>query len=76
MKRLMKTPSTLYDEFECVLIPSTDNIDFCPKAIKYQDHIICTDGSKWIWLMIDIANFGEDSIYTFLSNMIKNWILL
>lgn len=71
MKRLMKTPFILHDEFECVLVPSTDNIDFFPKAIKYQGHIVCADGCNWIWLMTDIVNLGEDAIYTFLNNMIK-----
>ena len=34
-KRLTKVPFILCGDFECVLISSTDNIDFGPKAKKY-----------------------------------------
>ena len=38
--RLTKAPFITCDDFECVLIPSTDNIDFGPNTKEYQDHIV------------------------------------
>ena len=33
-KRLAKTLFIIYGDFQCVLIPSTDNIDFVPNTKK------------------------------------------
>ena len=33
-KRLIKRPFIIYGNFECVLIPSTNNIDFDPNTKK------------------------------------------
>ena len=31
LKKLSEAPFIIYGDFECVLMPSTDNIDFGPK---------------------------------------------
>ena len=41
-KRLTKAQFHIYDYFECVLIPSTDNIDFGSNTKKYQHDIVCS----------------------------------
>ena len=50
LEKLTKAPFINYDGFECVLIPSTDYIDFGSNANKYQDHILCSYGYKLIYL--------------------------
>ena len=45
-ERLTKASFIIYGDFECVLIPSTDNIDIGPNAKNYQDHIVCSYGCK------------------------------
>ena len=40
----------MYDHFECVLVPSADNIDFGPNIKKIQDRIICSYGYKLIYV--------------------------
>ena len=40
----------MYDHFECVLVPSADNIDFEPNIKKIQDRIICSYGYKLIYV--------------------------
>ena len=47
-KRLAKASVIIYGDFECILIPSTDNINFVPNTKEYQDHIICSYGNKLI----------------------------
>ena len=59
-----------------VLISSTDNIDFGPKAKNYQDHIVCTYGYRLIcvnklYSKLCKTYFGEDAIDKFLNDMIK-----
>lgn len=45
LKRLTKVPFINYgDCFECVLMPLTDEIHFCPSTKKYQYHIVCSYG--------------------------------
>ena len=56
--------------FECVLIPSTDYIDFDPNTKKYQDHIVFSYGYKLIcvddrYSKSDKTYFGGDAIDTF-----------
>ena len=46
---MTKAPFIIYGDFEFVLIPSTDNIDFGLNIKKYQDHIFCSYGSKLIY---------------------------
>ena len=46
-KRLTKAPFRIFDEFECVLISST-NIDFGSNTKKYEDHIVCSYDYKLI----------------------------
>ena len=36
----------IYGDFECVLIPETDNIDFGSNTERCQGHIICSYGCK------------------------------
>ena len=38
----------MYGDFECVLIQSTDNIDFRLNNKKYQDHIVYSYDYKLI----------------------------
>ena len=47
-KRLIKGPFIIYGDFECVLIPSNDNIDFGLNTKEYQDHIVWSYGYKLI----------------------------
>ena len=47
-KILIKARFIKYGCFECVLMPSTDNIDFGPNTKKYQDHIFWNCGYKLI----------------------------
>ena len=47
-KRLTKAPFIIYGDFECVLVPSTDNINFGPNTKKYQDHVVSSNGYKLI----------------------------
>ena len=62
-----------YVVFECVLIPSFDNIDFGPNNKKYQDHIVCSYGHKLIYVDEEYSRpyksyFGEDVIEKFISD--------
>ena len=41
-KRLTKAPFIIYGDFECVLIPSIDNIYFGTNTKKYHDHTVCS----------------------------------
>ena len=43
-KRLAKVQFVIFGDFECALIPTTDNIYFGPNTKKYQDHIVCSYG--------------------------------
>ena len=75
-KRLIKTPSIIYGDFECVLMPLTDNIDFGPNTKKYKDHIVCSYSYKLVcvddqYSKLDRSYFGEDAIDKFLNDMIK-----
>ena len=47
-KRLAKAPFIIHGNFEYVLRPSTDNIDFGPNIKKYQDHIVFSYGYKLV----------------------------
>ena len=47
-KRSAKAPFLTFDNFECVLISSTDYIDFGPSAKNYYDRIVCSYGYKLI----------------------------
>ena len=40
-KRFSKAPFIINGDFECVLTPSADNINFGLNIKTYQDHIIC-----------------------------------
>ena len=75
-KRSTRAPFIIYDYFECVLIPSFDNIDFGPNTKKYQDHIACSYGYRLISADDRYGKpyktcFGEDAIDKFLNYMIK-----
>ena len=66
----------MYGDFECVLIPLTDNIDFGPNSKKYQDHIVCSYGYKLIYVDERYIKpfktyIGKDVIDKFLNDMIK-----
>ena len=41
-KRLTKAPFIIFGDFECVLLPSSDIIDFGLNSKKYQVHFVCT----------------------------------
>ena len=76
IKRLRKLPLIIHGDFVLVLISSTDNIDFGPKAKNYQDHIVCTYGYRLICVNKPCSKlcktyFGEDAIDKFLNDMIK-----
>ena len=45
-KNLLKAPSVMNVDFECVLVTSTDNSYNGPNTEKYQVHIICSYGFK------------------------------
>ena len=47
LKRLEKAAFIIYGDFECVLVPSTDNVDICK---KYQDHAVCSYGYRLVCL--------------------------
>ena len=75
-KRLTKALFIIYWDFECLLIPSTDNIDFGPDTKKYQNHVVCIYGYKLICVDGQYSKsyetyFGEDAIDKFLNDMIK-----
>ena len=42
IKRLIKAPSIIYGDFECVLSPSADNTDVGSNTKKYQDYVFCS----------------------------------
>ena len=46
---MAKAPFIIYGDFDYVLIPSSDNIDFELNIKKYQDRIFCSYGSKLIY---------------------------
>ena len=58
-KRLTKALFIIYDYFECVLILSTDNINFGPNTKKYQNHIVCNCSHKLILTLVKmlLTNF-------------------
>ena len=62
-KRLKKATFKIYGDFECMLIPSIDNIGFSSNTKKYQDHVVCSYGYKLIYVG---TYFGEDTIDKFL----------
>ena len=45
---MTNAPFIIYGDFESVLIPSTNIVDFVPKTKKYQDHIVCSYDYKVI----------------------------
>ena len=47
--KILKAPLITYGDFECVLIPAIDDIDFGPNTKKYQD-IFCSFGYKLIYI--------------------------
>ena len=49
-KRLTKAPFITYGGFECVSIPSIDNINFGSNFKKYQDHIVWIYCNKLIYV--------------------------
>ena len=74
--KILKDLFIIYDDFQYVLIPSTDNIDFGPNSKKYQDHIVCSYSYKLIcaddqYSKPDKTYFGEDAIDKFLNDMMK-----
>ena len=76
-KRLTQVSFIIYWDFECVLIFSTDNINFGPHTKKYEDHIVCKYGYKLICVGGQYSKqcktyFGEDDIDKFLNDMIKD----
>ena len=75
-KRSTKAPFIIYADFECVLIPSTDNINSAPHNKKFQDHFVCSYGSKLICVNERYNKTyetysGEDPIDKFLNNMVN-----
>ena len=73
-KRFTKAPFIMYGNFEYVLIPSTDHIDFGPNTKKYQD--IFTSGFKLIHLEDQYSKpcksyFRGDAFDKFLNDMTK-----
>ena len=76
LEKLTKSLFIFYDDFECVLIPSTDNVDFGPDTKKYQNHIVCSYGYKLICVDERYSKpyktyLSEDAIDKFLNDMIK-----
>ena len=74
--KILKAPLIIYGDFECVLIPAIDDIDFGPNTKKYQDHIFCRFGYKLIcidyWYSKQYKTyFGKDAIDKLLNYMIK-----
>ena len=53
LKRLAKAAFIIYGDFECVLVPSTDNVDICK---KYQDHVSAVMATDYFVLMNGIIN--------------------
>ena len=48
IKLILKQPMVVYGNFKCVLISSTNSVDFGPNTKKYQDHIVCIYDYKLI----------------------------
>ena len=48
LKKLSEAPFIIYGDFECVLMPSTDNIDFGPNTKNYRDYIVYNYGYKLV----------------------------
>ena len=74
--KILKAPFIIYGDFECLFMPSTDNIDFGPNTKKYQDHVVCSYGYKLRWVDERYSEsykpyFGEDDFEKSLNNMIK-----
>ena len=66
----------MYDHFECVLVPSADNIDFGPNIKKIQDRIICSYGYRLIYVDYWYNNsykayLGEDTVDKCLNDIVK-----
>ena len=75
-KRLTKAPFIIFDEFECVLLSATNNIDFGLNTKKYKDHIVCSYDYKLICVYERYSKpyktyFGENAMEKFLNDMIK-----
>ena len=75
-KRLRKASLIFFDVFECVLISSTNNIDFGPNTKKYQDHIVSSYDYKLICVYERYSKscktyFGQNAMDKFLNDMIK-----
>ena len=71
-----KSNIQIYGDFKCILIPSTDNINFGSNTREYQDHIVCSCGYKIICVDDRYSKsykfyFGEDVIKKNLNHMIK-----
>ena len=56
IKRLTKAAFIIYGDFKCVIIPSTDNINFGGSTKKCQDHIAAGMAINQYVLMSDIVN--------------------
>ena len=76
IKRLTKAAFIIYGDFKCVIIPSTDNINFGGSTKKCQDHIACMYGYKSICANERYSKpyktyFGKVAIDKLLNNMLK-----
>ena len=71
IKRLTKALLIIDANFEYVLIPSPDNINFGPNTKKHQNHIVCSYGYKLLSVDERYSKpyktyFGKDAIDKFL----------
>lgn len=73
---MANAPFTIFGSFECVLIPSADNIDFVSNTKRYREHIVCSYNYKLKYVNNRYskpykAYFREDPIDKFLNDLIE-----
>ena len=72
-KRQIKSPFTIYADFESVLVPE-DNGKQNPEEYytnKYQKHIACSYGYKLECVDDKETYLGKDAVYNFINSMIE-----
>ena len=77
-QRLEKKPFTIYCDYECTLIGSTDNISFAPNTKIYKDHIVCSCDFKLVCVDDRYSKpyktyFGKDAIAKYLNDIVKEY---